>query len=167
MLFESPIRLLSRLGFDFGAVGLDFRLFAWLKGVGRAISAVRVRFVLRVFCFLWRFYPLVNCVFGWFITVSERKSDKSCRDSPRKIRYADDVGLNVVEYVFLWGAITANRMFLPQVRIYLTLRADYGSGRVRRAFRRCGHRIDCFCKHGCRRLGSNENMLLYAGGKKQ
>ena len=49
MLFESPIRLLSRLGFDFGGVGLDFRLFAWLKGVGRAISAVRVRFVLKGF----------------------------------------------------------------------------------------------------------------------
>lgn len=41
--------MLSRLGFDFGGVGLDFRLFAWLKGVGRAISAGRVRFVLRGF----------------------------------------------------------------------------------------------------------------------
>lgn len=29
--------------------------------------------------------------------------------------------MNVVEYVFLWGAITANRMFLPQVRIYICL----------------------------------------------
>lgn len=64
MLFEQPFRLLSRLGFDFRGVGLDFRLFAWLKGVGRAISAGRVLYVLRGFCFLRRFYPLVNCVFG-------------------------------------------------------------------------------------------------------
>ena len=53
------------------------------------------------------------------------------------------------------GAIVANRMlFAASADIYLTLRADYGSGRVRRAFRRCGYRIDCFCKQGCRRRGA-------------
>ena len=46
-------------------------------------------------------------------------------------------------------------VFAASADIYLTLRADYGSGRVRRAFRRCGHRIDCFCKHGCRRRGTS------------
>ena len=64
LLSESPFRLFSRLGFDFRGVGLDFRLFAWLKGVGCVISAGRVQFVLRGFCFLRRFYLLVNCVFG-------------------------------------------------------------------------------------------------------
>ena len=64
LLSESPFRSLLRLGFDFRGVGFDFRMFAWLKGVGCVISAGRVRFVLRDFCFLRRFYPLVNCVFG-------------------------------------------------------------------------------------------------------
>ena len=64
LLSESLFRSLLRLGFDFRGVGLDFRLFAWLKGVGYVISAERVRFVLRGFCFPRRFYPLVNCVFG-------------------------------------------------------------------------------------------------------
>ena len=103
LLSESPFRSLLRLGFDFRGVGLDFRLFVRLEDVGYAILVGRVRFVLRGFCFLRRFYPLVNCVFGRFITVSERKSDKSCRDSPRKIRYADDVGLNVAVDAFLWA----------------------------------------------------------------
>lgn len=64
LLSESPFRLFSRLGFDFCGVGLAFRLFVRLEGVGCVISAGRVRFVLRDFCFLRRFYPLVNCVFG-------------------------------------------------------------------------------------------------------
>ena len=103
LLPEAPFRLFSRLGFDFRGVGLAFRLFVRLEDVGYAISVGRVRFVLRGFCFLRRFYPLVNCVFGRFITVFERKSDKSCRDSPRKIRYADDVGSNVAVDAF-YGA---------------------------------------------------------------
>ena len=49
LLSESPFRSLLRLGFDFRGVGLDFRLFAWLKGVGCVISAGRVRYVLRGF----------------------------------------------------------------------------------------------------------------------
>ena len=64
LLSESPFRSLLRLGFDFRGVGFDFWLFAWLKGVGCVISAGGVRFVLGDFCFLRRFYPLVNCVFG-------------------------------------------------------------------------------------------------------
>lgn len=49
LLSELPFRSLLRLGFDFCGVGLDFRLFEWLKGVGYAISVGRVRFVLRDF----------------------------------------------------------------------------------------------------------------------
>lgn len=44
-------------------------------------------------------------------------------------------------------------VFAASADIYLTLRADYGSGRVRGAFRRGGRRIDCFYKQGCRRRG--------------
>ena len=49
MLFESPFRLFLRLGFDFRGADLAFRLFVRLEDVGCAISAGRVRYVLKGF----------------------------------------------------------------------------------------------------------------------
>ena len=50
-------------------------------------------------------------------------------------------------------------VFAASADIYLTLRAAYGSGRVRRTLRRCGRSINCCCKQGCRRRGAS--MKIY------